>query len=283
MPPSPHPHDPSSDAPPPNPFEGHTSPATTPLSSQGPAGSGSAGAGSGDAGGGRSRLPFIGKVFLGVGVLSLLIAVLLGVFFFRGISSSVQSLSDSPHAKLGKFSAPVTLAEGEKRRLWVTADAPAEPACTIRDQQNKDTKVKPTGSTTSVGNDDGDYRTVGEFTAPKAGSYRFGCHDAESVLADPGVGGGVVGSVAAMFGAFALAGFGGLAVLLGIVLWIVGAHRKKSAPAGPAATPGAPGGPGYAGGGPVYGANGPGYGPAPGGAGGPSGSDGSPDRGPSTP
>lgn len=176
-----------------------------------------------------------GKLLVILSAVAIAVAVVIGFVTIRsatsGISEEVARLDDSPQSEVRTLTT-VTLAEGETRTIWVAKDVAGDPGCLVQDTAGAKTKVSRGNSTSSLSSGGSTYYSVGDFTAPKAGDYKFGCYEVASTFAPADVGDSSGKSIATGFGAVGLGLLGLLSLLVGAVLWFIGARRAKAARGG---------------------------------------------------
>ncbi|MGJ3508370.1 hypothetical protein [Enemella sp. A6] len=172
-----------------------------------------------------------GKILFFGGLIATIVALALGIGgLVYALSAVTSTVRDSPSG-MGEVST-----QSPSDATWyVFADSPSFSECVARGPEGDDIEIRrPNGSMTFTV-DGRQVHRIAEFTADKAGQYQVEC-DANSgtirlVEADKATG-GIGWMIAAPF--LIVGGiFLGLLTLLGLILWLVGRSREKSAPVTP--------------------------------------------------
>lgn len=164
-----------------------------------------------------SKMPAWGKGLTAVGAVLLLLAIGLGIWAGIRTADAAQDFSASEVVGSNQIIS-LDLTAGEERTVWAES---ASARCSI----NGGALERPTTSETFSANEK-TYDRVGHFVADTDGNYTVTCNAPFTVNSFNSVGGfigGAFGLVAAiMLGMLAL-----LLVVIGAILWAVGANKNK--------------------------------------------------------
>ncbi|MCK0111656.1 hypothetical protein MWU75_05840 [Ornithinimicrobium sp. F0845] len=169
---------------------------------------------------------------IAIGLVSLALAIVLGMTSFRAITEAVQD------AQPTNGDITVSLQAGDERTIYQVEEGAEQATCTVTGPDGQELSIN-RGADISGTSGDTTYVNVGNFTAAESGDHHIVC-EGPRTLVGPAL--DIAGAVGGFLGVLAGIGgmmLGGLLVIVGAILWFIGRGESKRAMAA------GPGGYGY--------------------------------------
>lgn len=169
-----------------------------------------------------------GQALTALGALGMLLCA---VALAWGFSSAYKNIKDLATGRVMQHGTSAFLHEGDHHLLTVPLDTDPVPTCTVTDSDGAPLDITPTEDDELFAEDEA--QLVGAFTVQRSGAHYIECTGEGALLTNP------IGTTAFYVGSLVAVGSllgGWLAFLLtglGIVLWVVGAQRRRQPVAGP--------------------------------------------------
>lgn len=165
----------------------------------------------------------VGKVIFFISLILMLLCGIGGGIAAGTSISKLATVAGSLQSTDGE-GARIELKAGDTRTLLSRSPSTT---CTVTDPDGNDVDTRRM-TTGTVSTNDTTLYAVAEFTAPRDGTYTITCDNgAEVAMTDGSIAGTIIamslGIIAIVAAVFLLGG-----VILGLVLWLVGANREKS-------------------------------------------------------
>lgn len=154
-------------------------------------------------------------VVLGIGI-----AILTGVLGFGNAVPSEDRMTFV-------HTTGTVVAEADEDLYLYVREGDASPVCTVYPPGQGEVHPIENPISTNFTHQGTQYHANGGFTVTESGTYEIECSTPEVLVAPSVSGGAIAGGVLGVVGGSLTAVAGGFVLVLGIVLWIIGANRMK--------------------------------------------------------